>query len=180
MLKPAPNSVAAPRDAAHLSAAPAPPLGVDRLDAEIFTAAAMELATAHWSLEQLTSAASTLTAECARRRETMLADVLRALFHVPQADGGPVTRVEFVTDSPYENGTFWDESQVYLHYKDGTVTEFEDFTENGDADTGYKLLDDAFRELLTDIAADTPPQPGDHLIVDLATGEFERSGKWAM
>lgn len=36
-----------------------------------------------------------------------------------------------------------------------------------------------FRDLLTDIAADTPPQPGDHLIVNLTTGEFEWFGKWA-
>ncbi|MFJ9574503.1 hypothetical protein [Streptomyces bacillaris] len=183
MPEPALNTIVAPGDAAHPSATSTPPPRVDRLDAECFTAhAAMEQATAHWSLTQLTAAAGALTVECARRREAMFADVLRALFLVPQAEGGPVARVEFVTDSPCENGTFWDESQVYLHYKDGAVDEFEDFTEDGegDADPVYRLLDDAFRELLTDIAADTPPQPGDHLIVDLETGEFERSGKWAM
>ncbi|MFF2374991.1 hypothetical protein ACFVUW_11475 [Streptomyces xiamenensis] len=178
----APNSAVTPGDAAHLFAASPPPLRVDHLDAEFFTThAAMQQATAHWSLTQLTAAADALTAECARRREAMFVDVPRALLFVPQAEGCPVVRVEFVTDSPSENGTYWDESQAYLHDEDGAVHEFEDFTEFGekDAEPVYRLLDDAFRKLLTDIAADTPPQPGDHLIVDLETGRFERSGKWA-
>ncbi len=176
----APNSFVTTDDAAHLAATSARPMRVGRLSASFLADhAALEQATAYWSLEQLTAAASSLTAASIRRRESMFVDVLRALFYIPPSAGEPVARVEFVTDSPAENGVFWNESRVYLHHTDGSVDEFEDFTEDGDEKELYADLDDMFRDLLTDIAADTPPQPGDHLIVDLTTGEFERSGKWA-
>ncbi|WP_030372411.1 hypothetical protein [Streptomyces rimosus] len=135
-------------------------------------------ATAHWSLEQVTAAASAFRAEAIRRRESQFVDVLRALFFVPPAEAPPVARVEFVTDGPFANGVFWDESRVYLHHEDGSVAPFED-SPDADEDDEYAALDEVFREMLTDIAADNPPQHGDRLVVDLATGEFERSGKWA-
>ncbi|MET8897340.1 hypothetical protein [Streptomyces albogriseolus] len=70
-----------------------------------------------------------------------------------------------MTDSPAENGVFWNESKVHLHHVDGSVDEFEDFAEDGDEKELYADVDDVFRDLVTDIAADSPPQPGDCLIV---------------
>ncbi|MFH9177236.1 hypothetical protein [Streptomyces albogriseolus] len=64
---------------------------------------------------------------------------------------------------------FWNGSEVYLHHADGSVDEFEDFAENGD-EKEHAHVDDTLRDLLTDIAADSPPPPGDYLIVDLTTG----------
>ncbi|MFF4188171.1 hypothetical protein ACFYZ9_33750 [Streptomyces sp. NPDC001691] len=141
--------------------------------------ATVRQAVAHWPLKELAATVSALTVESIRRRESMLVDVLRAMFHVSGAEGKPVVGVEFVTDSPAENGVFWDESEVYLHYENGPVESFDDFTEEGAGDEAYAALDDLFRDLLRDIAADNPPQHGDHLTVDLTTGEYERSGRWA-
>ncbi|RNG34059.1 hypothetical protein [Streptomyces botrytidirepellens] len=85
---------------------------------------ALRQATAHWSLEELTTAARVLTAESIRRRESQLVDVLRALFFVHPDQATPVTRVEFTTAPADKDSVLWDASHVYLHHEDGSAWPF--------------------------------------------------------
>ncbi|MEU0857481.1 hypothetical protein ABZ352_18860 [Streptomyces griseofuscus] len=169
----APNAVIT--GAAHRSAAKETPVRLG--PGFLADTDAVRQVIAHWTQAQVSALASVLLAESGKRRESQFVDVLRALFFVHPAEGAPVVRVEFVTNADYEDGVYWDEDTVYLHHADGTVAEFGDFTGPEDEDAEYAALDDMFRELLTDIAAEDRPQHGDHLIVDLATGQFEQTGR---
>ncbi|WP_219852905.1 hypothetical protein, partial [Streptomyces solincola] len=152
-----------------------------RLDAAFFAdAERVRALVAHWSRDELYTLGNALVGEGDRRIKGELLEVLRALF--VEGEESPAARVEFVTDPNYDEGVFWSEDTVYLHDADGTVTPFSDFSEEGEegADPEYAALDERFRDLLADYSRADWPSHGDHLVVDLTTGEFERSGKWSL
>lgn len=143
-----------------------------RLDAAFFTdPERVRAMVAHWSRDDLYTLGNTLMGEGDQRIDAELLEVLRALF-ASEREEPPASKVEFVTNPNYDEGVFWGEETVYLHDADGTVTPFSDFTDAS--------LDERFRDLLADYSRSDWPSHGDHLVVDLSTGEFERSGKWAL
>lgn len=172
-----PGSVVTLADVATISTPPLP-----RLDAAFFAdAERVRALVAHWSRDELYTLGNALVGEGDRRIEGELLEVLRALF-ASEREETPAAKVEFVTDPNYDEGVFWSEDTVYLHDADGTVSPFSDFAEEDEegVDPEYAALDERFRELLADYARADWPSHGDHLVVDLTTGQFERSGKWSL
>ncbi|MFF4205523.1 hypothetical protein ACFYZ8_33295 [Streptomyces sp. NPDC001668] len=150
-----------------------------RLDAAFFAdrqrVAAM---VAHWSRDDLYRLGNTLVGEGDRRIEGELLEVLRTMC-AREPGQPPVTRVEFVTDANYDDQVYWDDEAVYLHDQSGgepVPFDFEALEEGSE----QAALDERFRDLLADYARSYPPGDGDHLVVNLATGAFEHSGKWSL
>ncbi|MET9528186.1 hypothetical protein [Streptomyces coeruleorubidus] len=153
-----------------------------RLDAAFFADKERVLAmVAHWSRDELYTLGNVLMGEGDRRINGELLEVLRAMF-ASEREESPARKVEFVTDPNYNDGVFWSEDTVYLHDADGSVSPFSDFAEEGEegVDPAYAALDERFRDLLADYSRSDHPNDGDHLVVDLVTGEFDRSGKWSL
>ncbi|MGW0757107.1 hypothetical protein ACWD1Y_11565 [Streptomyces sp. NPDC002814] len=164
--------------AANALTPPPPP----RLDAAFFADKERVLAmVGHWSRDELYTLGNVLMGEGDRRIEGELLEVLRALF-ASEKEESPAAKVEFVTDANYTDGVYWSDSTVYLHDADGSVSPFSDFAEEGEdgADPDYAALDERFRGLLADYSRSDHPNDGDHLVVNLGTGEFDRSGKWSL
>ncbi|MFD4933346.1 hypothetical protein [Streptomyces virginiae] len=152
----------------------------------------------HWSMDELYTVGNLLMGEGDRRGAEELVDILRWMF-LPDRDAtGPdlrdvpkepqdtsVVKVEFVTDSPHEDGVFWAAEEVYLHHANGDVSETETGPPEGvtDDDPFYAEWEEKVRryeDLLADYARANTPSEGDHLIVDLTTGEFNQSGRWSL
>lgn len=153
-----------------------------RLDAAFFAEPeAVRAMVAHWSRDELYTLGNALMGEADRRIDAELLEVLRGLF-ASEREESRASRVEFVTDPNYEEGVFWCEKTVYLHDADGTVTPFSDFTEEDEegADPASAALDERFRNLLADYSRSDWPSHGDHLVVDLSSGKFERTGHWSL
>ncbi|MFJ5142980.1 hypothetical protein [Streptomyces sp. NPDC088707] len=147
-----------------------------RLDADFFADRERVLAlTARWSRDELYALGNVLVGEGDRRIEGELLELLRDEHAGPP--GSPrVTHVEFVTDNDYPEGVYWHDRAIYVHVS-GHVephrVDYDDLTQ--EQAVQYRKL----RDLLADYSRADRPSHGDHLVVDLGTGEFERSGKWA-
>ena len=63
--------------------------------------------------------------------------------------------------------------------RNGTVEPYE-WPEDAHQDDGWRAKDERYRALLDDYSRSDHPADGDHLVVDLATGEFEHTGKWSL
>ncbi|MGC4950976.1 hypothetical protein ACLQ2N_32895 [Streptomyces sp. DT224] len=137
---------------------------------------------AHWTRDQLYRLGNVLTATADQRIPGQLVDVMRALYHEqPGTVQSPIVRVEFVTNANYDDGVYWDEDTVCHHRADGTVTEAWESPSCAETpEAAEEALWDGFVELLADYSRTAHPQHGDHLIVDLVTGEFDHSGKWSL
>ncbi|KIF05164.1 hypothetical protein PL81_14625 [Streptomyces sp. RSD-27] len=152
----------------------------------------------HWSMDELYTVGNLLMGEGERLGAAELVEILRWLFlPAPDATGpdlsdvpkepqdAAVVKVEFVTGSPYEDGVFWADEEIYLHHDNGHVSESEVGPPEGvsDDDPFYAEWEEKIRryeDLLADYARANPPNAGDHLIVDLTTGEFDQSGRWSL
>lgn len=110
-----------------------------RLDAAALTDSdTLRALVGHWSMDELYTVGNLLMGEGERLGAVELMEILRWLFlPAPGATGpdlrdvpkepqdAPVVKVEFVTDSPYEDGVFWANEEVYLHHANGHVSETE-------------------------------------------------------
>lgn len=178
----APGSVVTHAGVTGAGIAPAPEL-VPRLDPALFanldTVRAM---VAHWSRDELYTLGNALMSQGDRRIAGQLVDVMRALLAPQLGDSqAPLVAVEFVTNPNYDDGVYWDDTAVWLHYADGTESPCEFHGDDGGAeDPEYVALDEGFRELLADYSRTDRPEHGAHLIVTLATGEFEVSGRYSL
>ncbi|MFD9248313.1 hypothetical protein [Streptomyces bottropensis] len=173
MTKIEPGTVVTLADVAAVSPPPVP-----RLDATFFADKERVLAmTAHWSRDELYALGNALMGEGDRRIEPELLAVLRDMCPPNPDDEDSPTHVEFVTNANYDDGMYWDDESVYVHINgEAAPIDFE----NPDDDAELAAQDERFRDLLADYSRSDPPADGAHLIVDLATGEFERSGKWSL
>ncbi|AWI32632.1 hypothetical protein [Streptomyces tirandamycinicus] len=131
-----------------------------------------------WTREQLYALADIVIGEADSRTE---GELLRLLRDIGAGEPGSprVTHIEFVTTSNYEDGVYWDDSTVYVHIDGHDEPVPVDF-ENPDDDPVQTARDGKFRTLLADYSRAAPPADGAHLVVNLATGEFDVSGKWAL
>ncbi|MGW0562868.1 hypothetical protein ACWDZ4_20170 [Streptomyces sp. NPDC003016] len=167
-----PGSMVTLANGATISAPPLP-----RLDAAFFADKERVLAmVAHWSRDELYTLGKVLMGEGDHRIEGELLDVLRDWC---QDSTHPVTHVEFVTDLNYPEQVYWSDRTVYVHIKERDKPVRVDFRYFED-ESEQAAWDKRFRGLLTNYARAVPPSQGDHLVVDLTTGEFERSGKWSL
>ncbi|MFI0742448.1 hypothetical protein ACH4PU_30880 [Streptomyces sp. NPDC021100] len=124
---------------------------------------------ADWSRDQLYALVGILMDEGNKRNEKELLELLRWLCEShPEA-----VKVEFVTEE-YEDGVFWDDT-FYVHRANGTVVRYE-WPEETDQE--WEERADQYIARLSDYTM--PPVHGAHLTVDLATGEFDISGKWSL
>lgn len=181
---PAPTPPLQPGDAVTLSGmdlAPSTTATAGRLDAEFFADPGRALAmVAHWTQDQLYVLANALMDEGDRRGKAELLELLRWLCK----PGGPddpeprAVKVEFVTDA-YEDGVYWHDDEIFIHRADGTVEPYE-WPEDDHQDDDWRAKADRYRALLADYSRSDHPAGGDHLVVDLSTGEFEHTGKWSL
>jgi hypothetical protein len=152
-----------------------------RLDAEFFADPDRALAlVTHWTQDQLYALANVLMGEGDRRGKAELLELLRSLCE-PGGENAPepcAVKVEFVTHT-YENGVFWHDEEIFIHRADGVVEPYE-WPEDYHQDKAWQAKDERYRALLEDYSRSDPPADGDHLIVDLATGEFDHSRKWSL
>lgn len=163
---------------AHIATVAVPP---PRLDAEFFADPERVLSTvAHWTQDQLYTLANVLMAEGDRRGKAELLELLRWLCVAGGSEdpAPPGTKVEFVTQD-FEGGVFWNDEEIFIHRPDGTVESYE-WPEDADTDDEWSAKDERFRALLADYSRSDHPADGDHLVVDLTSGEFEHSGKWSL
>lgn len=153
----------------HVLAAPG-------LDASALTDPAhVRAMVAGWSRDDLYALGSLLTAEGDRHTERELLQLLRWLCE-PREHESPTVNVEFVTYA-YDDGVVWDDDTLYLHRADGTIEPY-DWPEDHHTDPTWEAKAGRYAELLQDYSSAHPPADGEHLIVDLATGAFDVSGKW--
>lgn len=166
------NTINAPADAAPA----APP----RLNAELFADEPATLAMVkHWTMDQLFTIGNMLLGEGDRRGAQELVEIMRDLFARPSENpDSPVVKIEFVTGSPYEDGVFWDDNEICLHRADGEVEAFYWPEEPRDASWEATVI--RYADLLADYSRADHPQEGDHLVVDLFSGEFSHTGKWSL
>lgn len=168
-----------PGDVVMLTAPPLAQPPVPRLDAAFFAdPERVRAMVAHWSRNELYMVGNVLIGEGDRLIEDELLAVLRTMC--AREPGEPsVTHVEFVTNPNYDDQVYWDDESVYLRIKgrdEPVPIEFAD-VQDGSQEAA---LDARFCALLADYARSDPPNHGDHLVVNLATGAFERSGKWSL
>ncbi|MFF9192594.1 hypothetical protein [Streptomyces rochei] len=157
-----------------------PKVTAGRLDADSFADPEHVLPmVAHWTQDQLYAVANLLLDEGDQRGKAELLELLRWLCE-PSSPDNPqrAVKVEFVTQT-YENGVFWHDEEIFLHRADGVVEPYE-WPEDHHQDDEWKAKDERYQALLADYSRAVPPADGDHLIIDLITGEFDHSGKWSL
>ncbi|MFZ3492201.1 hypothetical protein ACODT5_02990 [Streptomyces sp. 5.8] len=156
------------------------PAAPPRLNAELFADEPAILAMVeHWTMDQLFAIGNMLLSEGDRRGAQELLEILRDLCaQPPENPDSPVVKIEFVTDSPYEDGVFWDGDMIYLHRADGSVEEF--YWPEDPQDPEWDAMATRYADLLADYARADHPQEGDHLVVDLVSGEFRQTGQWSL
>lgn len=153
-----------------------------RLDPAFFADTnTLRAAIAHWSREQLYTIGNVFLEEGDRRDERKLVEVLRWLCERgSNAPDPPIAKVEFVTNSDYEDGLFWDDEPFYLHRTDGTVERY-DWPEGYDKDPEWQQVDERYDELLAAYSrAHRPMAHGAHLFLDLTTGQFDQDSEWSL
>lgn len=128
----------------------------------------------HWPRHAQSQLSSALAGLAAQTAQNELLHTLRTLCAPgPHESKSPVAKVEFVTDSDYSDQVYWS-PEVYLHHADGSVEQFEWPDETSDAEA------DTFEDLVAEFSRLDPPEEDAHLIVTLASGEFNVSGKWSI
>lgn len=170
-----------PGDAVTLSSmdlAPRTTAAAGLLDAEFFADPDRALAmVAHWTPDQLYALANVLMGEGDRRGKAELLELLRWLCEPggPDAPEQRPVKIEFVTQT-YEDGVFWHDEEIFIHRADGTVQPYE-WPEGAHEGDEWRPKVERYQALLADYSRSDHPADGDHLVVDLATGEFEHTGK---
>ncbi|MFK0154179.1 hypothetical protein ACIQVK_19160 [Streptomyces sp. NPDC090493] len=145
-----------------------------RLDPAFFADRENVLAmVADWSRDQLYALGNVLVGEGDRRIEGELLEVLRAMC--AGEPGNPLaTHVEFVTNPNSGDGVYLDDETVYVHIEGHDEPIPVDF-ENSDDEEEQVATHGRSRDLLAGYSRHDPPGDGDHLVVNLATGDFDRS-----
>lgn len=133
-------------------------------------AALLRTRVATWSSAELYDLAALLSEAADERVEGELLGVLREIFG--RLDAPPVITVEFVTNPNYDDGVYWSDEPVYLHFAGGAVLAWEPPEADDEA---FDTLDERFRDLLADYSRLNRPVHNEHLLVDLASGAFDRS-----
>ncbi|MGA5411635.1 hypothetical protein ACPCSC_30810 [Streptomyces lavendulocolor] len=132
-----------------------------------------------WPRDELYALGHVVWGEADGRVEGELLEELRWLCEPGSPDDPErVVKAEFVTTT-YENGVFWKDSEIFLHHVDGSVVPYE-WPEDDHRDPEWAERRERYQDLLADYSQILGVDDGAHLIVNLATGEFDRSGRWSL
>ncbi|MFF0754475.1 hypothetical protein [Streptomyces sp. NPDC004267] len=149
-----------------------------RLDADFFANRERTLAlVAHWTRDELYAVGNLFVEEGDRRVEADLLRLLRDEYAGPT--GSPrVTHIEFETTSE-PDGVYWSHRTAYAHLAGRPAPVEVDLADPDDCEGAEAVRARLFQKLLATYSSINRPQHGDNLTVDLTTGTFEHSGKWA-